>query len=332
MRGTRRIRRILVAVKEPARGSLAALVKGAQLARAAGASLELFHALSTPINAEAFLYTRRNLVDIERKIRERTLGDLEKTARRLRAKGMKVTTAAEWDFPAYEAVVRRAIRTKADLIVAERHVGRRLAPWLLHLNDWELLRLSPVPVLLAKSAGPYRRPAVLAALDPTHAFAKSARLDPEILRVAADVAAALGGRVHAMHAYLPVPSVGLAGEVMSGGVLGQLQAEALAMARRGFERELKKSGIPSARRHLVRRIAVDAIPAVAREIRAGIVAMGAVSRSGLRRVFIGNTAERVLDELPCDILVVKPPRFKTPVARARRGVRLVTTPPPMPTF
>ena len=50
------------------------------------------------------------------------------------------------------------------------------------------------------------------------------------------------------------------------------------------------------------------------------------------RVFIGNTAERVLDELPCDLLVVKPPRFRSPVARARRGVRLVATPPPMPAF
>jgi universal stress protein E len=104
------------------------------------------------------------------------------------------------------------------------------------------------------------------------------------------------------------------------------------MARRGFERELKETKIPSARRHLVRLVTVDAIPGVARKVRAGIVAMGAVSRSGLRRVFIGNTAERVLDELPCDILVVKPPRFRTPVARARSGVRLVTTPLPRATI
>jgi universal stress protein E len=328
----RRIRQVLVAVKQPARSSMAALVKGAQLARATGASLELFHALSTPINAGAFLYTRRDLLDIERKIRERCLADLEKAARRLRRKGMNVTVAAEWDFPAYEAIVRRAIRTRADLIVAERHVGRRLAPWFLHLNDWELLRLSPVPVLLVKSAGPYRRPAILAALDPTHAFAKTAGLDAEILSVAATVADALRGRLHAVHAYLPVPAVGTAGHVMSGGVLGKLEAEAHAMARRGFERELKETKIPSARRHLVRQVTVDAIPGVARKVRAGIVAMGAVSRSGLRRVFIGNTAERVLDELPCDILVVKPPRFRTPVARARRGVRLVTTPLPRATI
>ena len=44
-------------------------------------------------------------------------------------------------------------------------------------------------------------------------------------------------------------------------------------------------------------------------LRADIVAMGAISRSGLQRVFIGSTAEDVLEHLPCDALIVKPPDF-----------------------
>jgi universal stress protein E len=326
-----RIRRILVAVKDPGRRTSAAITKGAQLAKASGATLELFHALSTPIQLDALTYAGRELREAERKIRARALADLDRTAARLRRAGIRVIVAAEWDFPAYEGVVRRALGARADLIVAEPHAGRRLAPWLLHLNDWELLRLSSVPVLLVKKGGRYRRPAVLAALDPLHAFAKTASLDREILGVAGRISKSLHGRLHAMHAYIPVPSVGLAGYVMSGTV-GRLEAEYQTLARRGFERALRKSKIPAARQHLVRQIPVEAIPAVARRVRAQIVAMGAVSRSGLRRVFIGNTAERVLDELPCDVLVVKPPRFRSPVARARRGVRLVTTPPPLPTF
>ena len=34
--------------------------------------------------------------------------------------------------------------------------------------------------------------------------------------------------------------------------------------------------------------------------------MGAISRSGLKRLVIGNIAEQVLDALPCDVLVLKP--------------------------
>jgi hypothetical protein len=51
--------------------------------------------------------------------------------------------------------------------------------------------------------------------------------------------------------------------------------------------------------------------------------MGAISRSGLKRAMIGNTAERVLNQLPCDVLVVKPARFKTKVPGVGRGVRIV---------
>jgi universal stress protein E len=58
--------------------------------------------------------------------------------------------------------------------------------------------------------------------------------------------------------------------------------------------------------------------------------MGAVSRSGLKRVFIGNTAERVLDELACDVLVVKPAHFVNRVRRAKRGVQLAVSAPAMP--
>lgn len=327
-----RIRRILVAVKQPGRRSSAALAKAGQLAQAGGANIELFHALSTPIAAGAFFFTRRNLGDVQRKMRADALAELEKTARRLRSRGLKVSTAVEWDFPAYEAVVRQAIRTHADLIVAEQHLGRRLAPWMMHLNDWELLRLSPMPVLFAKSSRRYRRPTVLAALDPMHAFSKTARLDPQILSVAGGMTRLLRGRLHAMHAYIPVPPVGVTGEILSSNLIGKLEAEARRQACRGFERELKASGIPDSRRHLVREFAVEGIPDVARRIRAGLVVMGAISRSGLRRVFIGNTAERVLNELPCDVLVVKPPGFRSPVARARRGARLAAAPLPMVPF
>ena len=51
------------------------------------------------------------------------------------------------------------------------------------------------------------------------------------------------------------------------------------------------------------------LPRAAAELRADIVAMGAISRSGLKRIFIGSTAEDVLERLPCDALIVKPTDF-----------------------
>ncbi|HYA44767.1 MAG TPA: universal stress protein, partial [Acidimicrobiales bacterium] len=70
----------------------------------------------------------------------------------------------------------------------------------------------------------------------------------------------------------------------------------------------------------------DAIAEAAADIHSSIVVMGAISRSGIKRLFIGNTAERVLDLLSCDVLVVKPEHFASRVPRAKRGVRVVAAP------
>ncbi|MEO1576425.1 MAG: universal stress protein, partial [Pseudomonadota bacterium] len=43
-----------------------------------------------------------------------------------------------------------------------------------------------------------------------------------------------------------------------------------------------------------------------------LVVMGAVSRSVLRNALIGNTAEKVLDRLDADTLIIKPAAATTP--------------------
>jgi len=84
-----------------------------------------------------------------------------------------------------------------------------------------------------------------------------------------------------------------------------------------FGRACERAHIPPARRHLNMGLVRDELASLVKRLDAGIVVMGAVSRSGLRRVFIGNTAERVLDDLDCDVLVVKPADFKSNVSRRR---------------
>ena len=49
----------------------------------------------------------------------------------------------------------------------------------------------------------------------------------------------------------------------------------------------------------------EILPSFARAHGADIVIMGAIARTGLKRLVLGSTAERVLDHLPCDILLVR---------------------------
>lgn len=319
-------RRILAAVKNPAARSQPAVAKAAQLAKAGGARLELFHAIAEPIYLDAFLLEGLSLEQTQRQWSDRVRARLERLAQRLRDDGLKVDVCVEWDFPAYEAVIRRAAHTDADLIVAERHASRHVLPWLLRFNDWELLRRSPAPVLLVKRPQPYRKPAVLAAIDPSHSFAKPARLDGEILEAAQQLSQMLGGKLQVAHAWpgamLPVDRLGPLSAELAAGV----ERQAAADARNAFIEACDKAGLTGARRHFVAGPAVDVIPQLARKEHASIVVMGAISRSGLKRLVIGNVAEQVLDALPCDVLVLKPANFKPRVKSRARGVRLVPTP------
>ena len=317
----RPIIRILVAVKDPAK-TLPAVFKGAQLARACGAHLELFHAISAPLYVDAYSYPQ-SLRQIEREIHSRRLAQLQAIAGRLRDKGLEVSVAAQWDHPAYEAVVRHAIHTKASLIVAECHAKPHTLPGLLRLTDWELLRMSPIPVLLVKNATPYKRPAILAAVDPSHAFAKPSKLDGEILSVAGSVAGALHGAVHAVHAYLALPEKPISRRPLSDTQRNKLNAQTEAAAGLNFERTVRAARLSKSRCHLLPCHPIAAIELTARKTHSAIVVMGAISRSGMRRFFFGNTAEYLLDSLPCDLLIVKPPKFTASLQKRSRGVKFV---------
>ncbi len=323
------VKRILVAIKDPGARSLPAVRKAAQLAKAFGAELELFHSLSQTILVDALQAQQIDLKEYEREQVARTVARLETIAARLRRHRIDVTVAAEWDHPPSEAIVRRAVRRKIDLVVAERHSGRHLAGWMLSYTDWELLRLAPCPVLIVKSPRPYHRPTVMAAVDPLHLHAKPVRLDADILKTAGALKTALKGTMQVVHVFPPpvvVTAGWVAGPVLMPGGDGRIAGE---QARAALDAELQRLPLPAHKVTVLEGVPRETIPAMAKALKATMVVMGAVSRSGLKRLLIGNTAEAVLDALPCDVLILKPGRFQSPVPARTRGAQLMTIPSQM---
>ena len=304
-------RNILVAVHDLRARQNPAIERAARIAAGCRARLVLFHDLATPVYLSPFAGASQSTASITRAARRNALKRLELMAEPLRAKGIKVTTSAEWDYPPYEAIVRRAAAVSADLIVANKRKHHRL-PALLAQTDWELLRASPTPVLLVKG-GRYRaRAPIVAAVDPLHTNAKPADLDPHILRHAVVMAAALNSSVHAVQvtpSWEPVEA--------GSGKASRAQIDALMRAAK----------VTPARMHLLAGLPDELIPRTARRLRAGVVVLGMMSRRGLKRFFIGNTAERLIDSLHCDLLVVKPRQFHTRVPRARRGIFFLSSMP-----
>ena len=320
------IRRILVAIKDPNAKSLPAIAKAARLAKGFGAKLVLFHAITDLVASDAYFTAMAEVQRVRRDTMAHYQKRLEAIAASLRKQDLDVTICTAWDFPAWEAIVRHARKHKADLIVSECHAGRRLAPWLLHLTDWELLRTSPVPVLLVKSGATWEDLNVLAAIDPAHRFAKPAKLDGRILNAAADFTAALGGTLHVAHSYVAVPAGAIPMAGASTPLVTAIAEGSLVRAKADLKAAVEGTRIPRQRQHLVQGPPVQTIPRLAQELRCELVVMGAISRSGLKRALIGNTAERSLGSLTADVLVVKPLDFKTRVAKRGRGMHFVGVP------
>ena len=67
--------------------------------------------------------------------------------------------------------------------------------------------------------------------------------------------------------------------------------------------------LPADQVHMKTGKANDLLPYLARELSAQLVVMGAVTRGRVEQAIIGTTAQKVLDHLPCDVLVVKPAGF-----------------------
>jgi universal stress protein E len=302
----RKIERILVAVADPSAGLNKAVRRARELAHKTGACIELVNAMPSAVSAgiaraESERFTRLEAAENHRL--------LERTANRLRREEIIVSTHVETGYPVHEAILRQIRATNADLLVIEARKHSLFARLLLTQTDFEFIRRCPVPLWIVKGRAAWRRPRILAALDPFHANNKPGELDREIVAAASAVAAAVGGSVHAAHIYPPVLRL-IPGMEFNPAVFVAIPAQERAYraaVRRQFDDILSRYGISRKRGHLLRGEPATEIPIVARAMRAGLVVMGAMSRSGLKRIFIGNTAERVLDSLQCDVLIVKAP-------------------------
>jgi universal stress protein E len=310
----KRLRRILVAIADLQNTHSEVLRRAAVLARATGAQVELFHAVTTP-----FVESRRvgrRLMALQLTAADSLIlaqKNLEQIARSKLLQGCRVRVVAIADKPAHEAIVRRALAMHADLIINGTHTRGLADRLVLRHTDWELVRHSPVPLLLVKSTRRRGKTVVLAAIDPLHANAKLVRLDGEILDVASGMSAVLKGTLHVVHAYLPLSvmlSAGI-GEPLVWNTT-ELDGNYTQRVRREFTRALRSSQIPPRRRHLRVGVAATELAACAARIRATLVVMGAISRSRLERLFVGSTAEHVLNDLACDVLIVKSPERKSP--------------------
>jgi universal stress protein E len=308
----------VLVVMDPADGEGYSLARGRQVAAALGSPLELFACeFDQAMEGSHFRVTER--LEAARQARVAARRDwLEEHARSLRAEGFTVRTEAVYANPRYEAVTRRAMESGAGMVVMRTHYHEWLARATLSAADWQLIRVCPAPLLLVKGAEWSATPRLLAAVDPSHRDDRHARLDHAILDLAERLAAALGGEVWAAHCILSMAALeSTAALAMMPEALGtspeEYAGDLVQRLRFAVLRLLEGRGIPAARLRLAEGRPEKELPRLVEDLGIDVLVTGGVSRSRLEQVFIGGTAERLLDRIRCDLLVIKPPGFRSPI-------------------
>ncbi len=239
---------------------------------------------------------------------------LDELAAPLRARGIDVTTHIVGGGPLHDRILEWLRGTAVDLVIKDTHHHPLLKRALIAGTDYRLIRDCPLPLLLSKPRPWNKSPIFAAAIDPGHRHLQAALLDRRILDCAASLAKALSGELHVVNAYFPTTMAAAVGPRTQSSLA--LSPEMLAVEQ-GFHRAkigalIERYEIPDNRVHVDMGIPTEYLPRIAMEYTMDVMVMGVLSRGHFKRAIIGNTAEHVLDDLQCDVLVVKSPKFGWP--------------------
>lgn len=295
----RQIRKILVVVDPTARDH-ACVEKAARIAAGVGADLELFVCDILQEDDSATRAARD----------EQAIALLQTLAAPLRGRGLGVECRTEWHSPLEQGVGLRVLRSNADLVVKDTHhhaidaVGGGYG-----LTDWTLIRQIPVPLLLVRPTAWPARPHLTVGIDPMHPARRSESLDEEMIGLAVQVASATHGSVDALHVLQNPPH--LPGEAVS----AEAVALAHALAREDCTRLVRRSaesGKPVELHFEPGRVASN-ILAFAAAHATQILVLGSGAHSRWRQTGASGTAAQILESLTCDLLVVRPPGYVSPL-------------------
>lgn len=205
---------------------------------------------------------------------------LNKAVASLREQGVNVDVEVEWDKNWYGASVQASVRHAVDGVVKSSNRHSTAQRRLKRTSDWTLIRECSCPVLLVKGDGSNQADKVLAALDTRGDQEAYRELNAKILEVCHELFEQDNADIHFVSAY----------------------EELIDRPDRGAL--VRACGVSGDNIHIVLAEAHDAIIDTAKQVQAGMVIMGTSSRAGLSAMLNNNTAEKVLDQLECDLLVM----------------------------
>ena len=264
----------LLVVYDPLREDQPALERARAIALRVPATIHLFACVHADSADQA-----ATSEDIQALISARQV-DLDRLAADLVERGIAVTTEVDWDNNWTRAVVRASKKRGADVVLKssfKHSTGQRI---FNRTSDWTLTRECLCPVMLVKEELEPVKPRVLAAVDICATNESYEQLNRNVIGLSQRILSGHGAEVHYVNAF----------QDFKGVPDRQALVEHCAT---DSERVHIKLGKPY-------RVIADQ----AKRLDANLVVVGNSARSGISGALMGNTVEKVLDRVECDVLSV----------------------------
>ena len=218
-------------------------------------------------------------------------------------------------------IIREVLRDKHDLVIKTARGKGGLKEILFGSTAMHLMRKCPCPVWVIKPTHRKKYARIMAPVDPDPSDKVNKALNTKIMELATSLARLEGSEFHVVHAWkMYSETMLLRHSRLSKREVDRWVRETRKM-HKGWLNELIEKYAPETpkdRIHLQKGDAGTLVPALAKRKRIELIVMGTVSRTGIAGLFIGNTAEKVLREVDCSVLIVKPDGFVTPVRLGKK--------------
>jgi len=263
------LRKIFVVI-DPKRLVQPALEKAEWLARRNGAEIELYCTLEPQSVADS---------EAQARLVARTQAWIERIAEKPQSQGIKLSIRVEVNQNWRRAIAEAAARSDADLVIKTSSPRGVLRRRLMETADWTLLRNCAKPVLLASPSAPELPKTVLVAVKLKPEDKVYEELNRRVIALAHRIAGLLEAELHAVTVY---------------------RGDEMFYDRQKFA---DACGLPRNRVHSVEGAPYEGIAEVANRLGASAVIVGSAPQPA-RGSILGTTAERVIDAIPGDILVL----------------------------
>lgn len=298
------MQKILVVIDD-VKGAGRCIEKASRIAASCGSAIE-FYVRDVEIELPGSWAGGYRSEEFRNVLRQRKTQELEEHLSASRQSGLNVNVVLEWTIRNPGDVADWAVRSKPDLVVCPRRAGTK-DQGELNPFELELLHNAVAPLLWVSHATWRDHPMISAAVDPCHPAERPVVLDQEIFSKACSLAASLAGGVEVLHVLEGAPH--FPGEAIS----KNIQVEADARAREAVQAVVRPHGATTPDIRFKAGHMPAGIVEMLQEHVPDILVVGSAARHRHPHARISTTVSEVLGRATCDVMVVKPPGFVSPL-------------------